>query len=250
MTSTRYTTLTTSCKLNILEHTRTNHKNMFENNVAVKTQMEPTFFGKVMTFFGLAVLCSAVGVYTTMHYFMHYFVQNPRLIYVLFVVELVIILASRWWSKKIPLNRVMFVLFTFITGVTVAPLIAVLAASPGGTAILTQALLATGLMFGATALIGWTTKYDLSGLRGFLLMSLIGMIIVGVMGIFIPWGNTMEIVYSGIGIVLFAGFTMYDMQKLKRYPEDMYIDAALSLYLDIFNLFLYILRLIMALNRR
>lgn len=229
---------------------------MFENNfgnnneMATRASFTPTFFGKVMAFFALAVLSSAVGVYITMHYFMQYFYQMPQLIWVFFVVELAIILTSRMWSQRSPLNRIMFVLFTFITGVTIAPIIAVLTASAAGTAILTKALLATGLMFGATALIGWTTHYDLSGLRGFLMMGLIGMIIVGVIGIFLPWGNSMEIVYSGIGILLFAGFTMYDIQKIKRYPENMYIEAALNLYLDIFNLFLYILRLIMALNRR
>lgn len=220
------------------------------NNIAISAQMEPTFFGKVMTFFALAVLCSAAGVYVTTHYFIQYFVQTPQLMYVFFAVELIMILTSRLWSKRSPLNRVLFAAFTFITGVTIAPLIAVLAASPAGSTILMQALLATGLMFAATAVIGWTTHYDLSGLKGFLFMTLTGMIIVGIIGIFIPWGNTMEIVYSGIGIILFAGFTMYDIQKLKRYPEDMYIEAALNLYLDIFNLFLYILRLIMALNRR
>jgi FtsH-binding integral membrane protein len=223
---------------------------MLENNVSISAKMEPTFFGKVMIFFALAVLSSAAAVYITTQYLMQYFARAPQLIYVFFVVELVIILASRWWSKKTPLNRIMFVLFTFITGVTVAPLIAVLTASPTGSIILMQALLATGCMFGATALIGWTTKYDLSGIRGFLFMTLIGMIIVGIIGIFIPWGNTMEIVYSGIGVVLFAGFTTYDIQKLKQYPSDMYIEAALALYLDIFNLFLYILRLIMSLNRK
>lgn len=223
---------------------------MFENNVATRVQMEPTFFGKVMTFFALAVFSSAAAVYITMHYWMHYFIQTPQLIYIFFVVELVMILASRWWSQRSPLNKIMFVAFTFITGVTVAPLISILAASPSGSTILTQALLATGLMFTATAVIGWTTSYNLSGLRGFLMMGLIGMIIVGIIGIFIPWGNNIEMIYSGIGVLLFAGFTMYDIQKLKRYPENMYIEAELSLYLDIFNLFLYILRLIMSLNRR
>ena len=224
---------------------------MYEQQPAIPhTGLESTFFGKVMTFFALAILSSAAGVYITMHYFMQYFIATPQLIYVLFVVELIVILTSRMWSQKSPLNRFMFVLFTFITGVTVAPLISVLAASAGGTAILTKALLATSATFIATALIGWKTSYDLSGMRGFLIIGLIGMIIVGVAGIFIPWGNTMEMVYSGIGVLLFAGFTMYDIQKLKRYPENMYIEAALSLYLDIFNLFLYILRLIMSLNRR
>ncbi|MBI2634224.1 Bax inhibitor-1/YccA family protein [Candidatus Peregrinibacteria bacterium] len=140
----------------------------------------------------------------------------------------------------------MFALFTFITGITVAPLLAILAATPEGVTILTKALAITGLTFTATAIFGWTTKIDLSGMRGFLMIGLIGMILVGVVGIFLPWGNTMEMVYSGIGVLLFAGYTVYDFQKLKHYPEDRYIDAALNLYLDIFNLFLFILRLIMA----
>lgn len=250
MTRAWVTTLTKYLKFYIIRYTKTNLYTMYENNVATRTQMEPTFFGKVMTFFALAVFSSAAAVYITMHYFMHYFYNTPQLIYVFFVVELAMILTSRWWSQRSPINKIMFVAFTAITGVTIAPLISILAASTAGSTILMQALLATGLMFTATAVIGWTTSYNLSGLRGFLMMGLIGMIIVGIIGIFIPWGNTMEMVYSGMGVLLFAGFTMYDMQKLKQYPENMYIEAALNLYLDIFNLFLYILRLIMSLNRR
>ncbi len=225
---------------------------MFENQdknmytATAKTGIEPTFYGKVMTFFALAIFMSAAGTYVTAQYFMEYFVNSPGLMYLLFAVELGIVFTSRMWSTKIPLNRFLFALFAFITGVTIAPLIVVLAASPAGLAILTKALLATGFMFTASALFGYTTHIDLSGMRGFLLTTLIGMIIVGVIGIFLPWGSTMELVYSGIGILLFSAFTAYNMQSLKRYPEDRYIDAALSLYLDIFNLFLFILRFMMA----
>ena len=169
--------------------------------------------------------------------------------WIFFIVELVLIFTSRSWSTKVPLNRFLFVLFTFITGVTIAPLLGIVAQSPGGVDILTKALLATGLMFTATAAFGWTTKMDLSGMRGFLMIALIGMIVVGVIGIFIPWSNTMEMVYSGVGVLIFSGFIVYDFQKIKQYPEDRYIDAALNIYLDIFNLFLYILRLIMASRR-
>ncbi|MFA5947766.1 MAG: Bax inhibitor-1/YccA family protein [Candidatus Gracilibacteria bacterium] len=222
--------------------------NMYSSTA--KVGLYPTFFGKVMSFFGLAVLSSAAGVYITTHYFIQYFAQTPALMYVFFAVELILIFTSRIWSLSSPLNRILFVLFTFITGVTIAPLIAILAQSAEGAAMLSKALIATACMFGATALFGYTTSYNLSGLRGFLLMSLIGMIIVGIIGIFIPWGNGMEMVYSGFGVIIFSGFTMYDFQKLKNYPQDRYIEAALSLYLDIFNLFLYILRLIMSFNRR
>ncbi len=215
-----------------------------------KVGIEPTFFGKVMTFFAIAILTSVLGMYITHTYFMGFFMNYPALMYVLFAVELGIIFTSRKWSKKIPLNRFLFALFAFITGVTIAPLISIVVATPGGVGILTKALLATGCMFTATALIGWTTRFDLSGLRGFLVMGLIGMIVISVIGIFLPWGNSFELIFSGAGILLFSGFTMYDFQKLKQFPEDRYIDAALMLYLDIFNLFLFILRFIIALGGR
>ena len=57
-------------------------------------------------------------------------------------------------------------------------------------------------------------------------------------------------IFSGFGVAVFSGYIMYDIQQLKNYPENQYIEAALQLYLDIFNLFIYILRLMSALNRR
>lgn len=215
-----------------------------------KLGIEPTFFGKVMTFFALAIFVSIAGMYTTMTYFMDFFMSFPWMIYALFAVELGIIWTSRTWSKKRPLNRFLFALFAFITGVTITPLIVMVMATPGGIGMLTKALMATGFMFTATALLGWTTKWDLSGLRGFLVMGLIGMIVISVIGIFLPWGNTFELIFSGAGVLLFSGFTMYDFQKIKKFPEDRYIDAALMLYLDIFNLFIFILRFILAFSGR
>ena len=212
----------------------------------VKTGIEPTFFGKVMGFFALAILASAAGTFITYNYFIQYFIAMPGLMWLFIILELAIVFTARKWSTKVPLNRFMFAAFAFITGITIAPLIAVLAASPAGVAILTKALLATALMFTATAVVGSTTRIDLSGLRGFLMIGLIGLIIVGILGFFIPWGSRMEMVYSGIGVLIFSGFAMYDFQKIKQYPADRYIDAALALYLDIFNLFLFILRFIMA----
>lgn len=217
------------------------------NTYAVpRTGLEPTFMGKVMSFFALAILASAAGAFVTAHYFIGYFFETPALMWIFFIAELALVFTSRAWSTKTPLNRLLFALFAFITGITIAPLLSIVAATPEGTAILIKALLATGLMFGASALIGATAKVDFSGLRGFLMFGLIGLIITGVIGIFIPWSNTMEMVYSGVGVLLFAGFTVYDIQNIKRYPEDRYVDAALALYLDIFNLFLFILRFITA----
>jgi FtsH-binding integral membrane protein len=203
-----------------------------------------TFFGKVISFFALAIFMSLAGTYITYQYFFIYFMQNPGLMYVLIIAELAIVLTSRLWSQRSPLNKLMFAAFAFITGMTIAPLIGVVLASYGGVMILMKALFATICTFIAAAVFGWTTKFNLMGMRGFLTVGLIGMIITGILGIFMPWGNTMEMVYSGLGVLLFTGYIMFDFQRLKRYPENMFIEAALQLYLDIFNLFLFILRLI------
>ncbi|MBT3865063.1 Bax inhibitor-1/YccA family protein [Candidatus Peregrinibacteria bacterium] len=205
-----------------------------------------TFFGKVMAFFTLAIAASLVGTFVAYNYLLMYFVTMPWLMWALFAVEIAIIFTSKKWREHSPLNKIIFASFAFLTGLTIAPLIAVVAASYGGVMIIIKALSATVLTFAAAALFGWRTEINLSGMRGFLMIGIVGLIITGVLGIFFPWGNTMELVYSGFGVLLFTGFTMYDFQRIKRYPENMYIEAALALYLDIFNLFLFILRLMMA----
>lgn len=220
------------------------------NPASIATGLAPTFMGKVMSLFALSILISAGGVFVGMEYLMSYLSQNPYLMFGLFIVELGLIFTSSIWSRTQGLNYLLFIAFTFISGLTVAPLIGIVASSPEGVAILAKALLVTGCTFTAMALVGWTTRVNLTSLGGFLMIALIGMIIIGIIGFFIPWGNTGEIVYSALGILLFSGFTAYQFQMLKHYPEDRYIEAAIALYLDIFNLFISVLRLLSALSNR
>jgi hypothetical protein len=224
---------------------------MIENQATqVRVSFAPTFMSKVFFFFGLAVAVSAAGAYVGLNYLTAYFITYPGTIYGLIIAELALILTAGWWSKARPLNYFLFCLFALITGLTLVPILAYLTMTSGGVDILIKTFVATALMFGACAVYGQTTSRNLQGLGGFLIMALLGMIIVGIIGIFVPWSNTFEMVYAGLGVIIFSGYIMYDIQRLKFYPEDMYIDAALQLYLDIFNLFLYILRLISALNRK
>ena len=218
---------------------------MYDQQTSVQP-LQASFMSQVMMYFGLAILSSAFGTYMGFQYIAPLIFATPAIMWLIIAVELILVLTSRWWSTKRPINYFLFALFTFITGVTIVPLLANVIYEFGGPEIIIKALVATTLMFSGTAIFGWVTKFDLSGLKGFLWISLIGMIIVAIIGVFIPWSSTIEMVISGFGVVLFSGFTMYDMQKLKTYPQDRAIDAALNLYLDIFNLFIYILRLLSA----
>ncbi|MFA5829493.1 MAG: Bax inhibitor-1/YccA family protein [Candidatus Gracilibacteria bacterium] len=208
-----------------------------------------SFMSKVIFAFGMALMISAAGAYVGFNNFSQFFVENPATIWICLAVELILVFTSRLWSTKHPINYLLFALFAFVTGVTIAPLLMSVIMEFGGPGIIYKALLSTTLAFTAIAAIGLTTHRDFSGLRGFLWIALTGMIIVSIVGIFIPWSNNFEMIFSGFGIVVFAGFTMYDIQRLKTYPPDRYIDAALQLYLDIFNLFIYILRLLSSRSR-
>lgn len=208
-----------------------------------------SFTSKVMGLFGLSLLVSGLGVYTGMHYLLSSFVSQPALMLLCFAAELILIFTSRLWSKVEPLNYALFATLTFLSGITVVPVILSFAAEFKGYDMIYSALFTTTATFGAAALFGHTTQKSLAGFSGFLFMGLIGLLVVGIGGIFFPWGNTMEMIVSGFGVLIFAGYAAVDMNRLRHYPQDEYIQAAIQLYLDFFNLFIYILRLTGALSR-
>ncbi len=90
----------------------------------------------------------------------------------------------------------------------------------------------------------WTTKRDLSGLSGYLMAGLIGVIVASLVVLFLQ-APLFHLLLSAATAVLFSGFVLFDIQRL-RYAEGGHADAiwlAVSIYLDIFNLFLAILRI-------
>ena len=109
----------------------------------------------------------------------------------------------------------------------------------------------TSGMFGTMAVVGYTTKTDLTKFGSLMFMGLIGIIIASVVNMFMQ-SSTMDYVISFIGVLVFTGLTAYDVQKLKRIGNQiteesesvrkMTIMGALTLYLDFINLFLFLLR--------
>jgi FtsH-binding integral membrane protein len=109
---------------------------------------------------------------------------------------------------------------------------------------------ASAAAFGALSLYGYTTKKDLSGLGTFLIMGLVGLIVASLINIFMQ-SSQLAFAISLIGVLLFAGLTAYDTQKIKNmydyvggtsFRGKSMIMGALTLYLDFINLFLFLLR--------
>jgi len=105
--------------------------------------------------------------------------------------------------------------------------------------------------FGAMSLYGYTTRRDLTGMGGFLMMGLIGLIIASIVNMFF-YNGMLDFIISIVGVLIFVGLTAYDTQKIKESYSEAYgadvltknaVMGALSLYLDFINLFLMLLRL-------
>lgn len=106
--------------------------------------------------------------------------------------------------------------------------------------------------FGATALYGYTTKRDLSSMGSFLMMGAIGLMIAGVVNLFLQ-SSVMAFAISVIGVLIFVGFTAYDMQDIKEKYYELNDDeeirkagifGAMNLYMDFVNIFINLLQLI------
>ena len=139
-----------------------------------------------------------------------------------------------------------FILYSAITGLTFSSIFVVFSMS----SIATTFFITAG-MFAAMALVGSFTKKDLSGMGKFALMALIGLIIAGIVNMFLR-NAMMDFIVSGIGVLVFAGLTAYDSQKIRQMlqmqseinesTQKLALFGSLSLYLDFINIFLYLLR--------
>jgi len=173
-------------------------------------------------------------------------VSNRLLFWGLLIVQLGIVwtLSSRVQRLAASTAALLFVAYSVATGLTFSLILLAFT----GESIATTFLVTSG-MFGGLALYGTTTKRDLGGFGQFLFMGLIGVVLASIVGLF--WHNdAFQFVLSFIGVLLFAGLTVYDAQRLKAMAyqtpagqEGSYaVVGALTLYLDFVDLFLFLLR--------
>ena len=224
------------------------------------TRSQPLVIGNsteaaVYSLFALAMGLTVGGVFLGMMFAKDLLASGMQIMFV--IAELAIIFSSRLWMNRSPLNILLFVLFPVLSGLTVTPyLLMVLSGYENGSAILFNALVATTFMAFAAAVFARTTRFNLSVFARALLFAVLGLIGLSILQIFFVSLRTpaFELMISGLGIAVFAVFTAFDLQRIQeqgRMGANPFM-LALSLYLDIFNLFLYVLRFMIALsgNRR
>src|SRR5262249_52877791 len=136
---------------------------------------------------------------------------NRAVFWILAIAQLGIVfaLSARVERMAASTASLLFVVYSALTGVTLSAILLVYT----GESVFTTFVVAAG-MFGTLAMYGTVTRRELSGLGQFLFMGLIGLVLASIVGLF--WHNDgLQFVISFIGVILFAGLTVYDAQRLK-----------------------------------
>lgn len=158
---------------------------------------------------------------------------------------LALIFIMSWGSDSFSATtlKVLFAIFSILEGVSLSVIFVVYTkASIGSTLIIAS------LIFGGMSGYGYFTKKDLTGMGSLLIVTLLGLLVAMVVNLFLH-SSMMEMLISFVGVLLFIGFVAYDSQAIRlelwnsQDRERAVVMGAVTLYLDMLNLFLFLLRL-------
>ena len=208
-----------------------------------------TVMRKTFGWMALCLLITALAAMGVVNSGLFYQIASSGAMWLLIIAELVVVfvLSARIHKMSVTTATIMLIVYSALNGVTLSVIFVVYSLG----SIAKTFFITTG-MFGVMALVGATTKRDLSKMGSILFMALIGLIIASLVNLFLR-SSGLDWIISLIGVVLFTALTAYDVQRVKRLAteSDLYDDtqvgrlaviSALSLYLDFINLFLYLLR--------
>ena len=153
-------------------------------------------------------------------------------------------LLTYWKRRSYPTNLAFLGGFTALEAYTISVIVAVYKDHGRGRAVLEALILTLGI-FLALTLFACQTKYDFTSWMPYLFGGLWALILFGFVAVFFPYQSTTELIFGGLGALIFSGYILVDTQLVMRhYHVEEEIAAAISLYLDIINLFLSILRIL------
>lgn len=211
----------------------------------------PVLMRKVYTWMTLALVLTgltAYGVATSPGILMAIY-SNPALLWGLVIAEFALVFGVSAAINRLSLTTatLMFVAYSVINGALLSSIFLVYTA-----ASITSVFFITAATFATMALIGYTTKTDLTSVGKLLFMALIGLIIATVVNIFVG-SSMLTMICSYVGVLIFVGLTAYHSQKIKHMlqqapdagesSQKLALLGALTLYLDFINLFIYLLRI-------
>jgi uncharacterized protein len=223
--------------------------NVFKDRYASPTAslMVSSYMSRVYTWMTVGILLTGFVAWMvgTNEELMMMMLTNKILFYGLMIAEfgLVIWMSTRLHTMSSMLATSLFLVYAALNGATLSIFSMVYTAES-----IQSAFFTTAIAFAGLSGFGYVTKKDLGPVGSFCTMGLFGLFGFGILSIFFPslMGTMASKIYGLVGIIVFAGLTAYDTQKIKSMAngqQNTAILGALKLYLDFINLFLFILRM-------
>lgn len=211
----------------------------------------PTLMRKVFVWMTLALAITGLTAYgvATSPTILSLIFSSKVTFFGLIIAEFALVFAISGAINRLSLSTatLLFILYSVINGATLSTIFFAFSVATIG-----KVFFITAGTFGAMALVGYTTKTDLTSMGKLLFMALLGIIIASVVNIFVG-SSGLDLILSYVGVLVFVGLTAYDTQKIKQMcqaapdagesAQKLALIGALSLYLDFINLFLYLLRI-------
>ncbi len=199
------------------------------------------FVRKVYALFFVATLFAigGVGLGLSVPFLMIQVAQHP---FISFFVMIGAVMGAQAVRHVPGVNLAALFGFTTLTGVIISPLMYIVG-QDNPASILQAGVLTIGIFGGLTAYV-FISKKDFSFLRGMVMTGLIVIVVASLLNIFLG-SSALGFAVAAASILLFAGFVLYDTSNIiRRYPTNEYVAGALSLYLDAFNIFLALIRIL------
>lgn len=221
----------------------TSNVNISAEKAAAQDNALVKFVRITYIFFGASLFFAFVGA--VIGFYNLQFVFENRMI--LFIIEIAALFGLMFSRSKPGLNVAMLFIFTTLTGLVATPLVAMVAAKAGAGAVV-MAFAMTTIVFGAMSIFGIRTRKDLASMGTMLFVALIVVFIGSLVNLFL--GSSMfQVIISSAVVILFSVYVAYDTQNIIRGLYFSPVDAAISLYLDFYNIFMSLLSLIGLSNR-
>ena len=170
------------------------------------------------------------------------------------VISLLLFLGIAWgfmWgierNKNSGLGVALLLGFTFFMGLMLSNILRVALGFSNGGSLIAMAAGGTGSIFAVLAGVAATTKRDFSGIGKFLFAGLILVLVASLANAFLQI-PALSLAVSGVAIMLFSAYILYDINRIVHGGETNYISATLAVYLDIYNIFVSLLNILMALS--
>ena len=211
----------------------------------------PALMRRVYVWMTMALVITGVtayGVATSPGILMALY-SNQILFWGLVIAEFALVIGISAAINRLSLTTatLMFVLYSVINGAMLSSVFVIYTMTS-----IASVFFITAGTFAVMALIGYTTKTDLTSMGKILFMALIGIIIATIVNVFLK-SSGLEMIVSYLGVLIFVGLTAYDSQKIKQMlqmapdagegAQKLALLGALTLYLDFINLFIYLLRI-------